>query len=132
MKKFRISLREFAADVINFGKKKILTLTEKELKLHQDLTQCFICRNKFAQKLSKDKNHRKVTDHCDLFGKYSGPAHSVCSLIFNVPNEILVIFHKGSRYDYYFIMKKLANEFQSKFECLEKKIKKSTKLFQFQ
>ena len=105
MKKFRISLREFAADVINFGKKKILTLTEKELKLHQDLTQCFICRNKFAQKLSKDKNHRKVTDHCDLTGKYSGPAHSICSLIFNVPNEILVIFHNGSSYDYHFIMK---------------------------
>ena len=57
MKKFCISLREHAADVISFEKKKMLPLTEKELK---DSTQCYICRKKFTQKLAKDKNHRKV------------------------------------------------------------------------
>ena len=34
MKKFCISLREYAADVINFEKKKMLLLTEKRLKSH--------------------------------------------------------------------------------------------------
>ena len=36
MKKFCISLTEHAADVINFEKKKMLPLTKKELKLHQE------------------------------------------------------------------------------------------------
>ena len=49
--------------MINFEKKKMLPLTEKELKSHQDATQCFICRKKFTKRLAKDKNHRKVTDH---------------------------------------------------------------------
>ena len=60
MKKFCISLREHAADVISFEKKTMLPLTEKELKLHQDSTQCYICTKNFTQKLAKDKNRRKV------------------------------------------------------------------------
>ena len=36
MKKFCISLREHTGDVINFKKKRMLPLTEKELKSHQD------------------------------------------------------------------------------------------------
>ena len=34
MKMFSMSLREHAADVINFKRKKMLLLTEKELKSH--------------------------------------------------------------------------------------------------
>ena len=40
-----------------------------------------------------------------------GAALSICNLKFNVPNEILVVFHNGSNYDYYFIIKELANQF---------------------
>ena len=54
MKKFCILLREQAANEINLEKKKMLPLTEKELKLHQHSTVCYICRNKFTQKLPKD------------------------------------------------------------------------------
>ena len=35
-----------------------------------------------------------------------------------MPNEIPVIFHNGSNYDYHFIIKELANEFTGQFECL--------------
>ena len=35
---FFSSLREHAANAINFERKKMLLLTEKELKLHQNLT----------------------------------------------------------------------------------------------
>ena len=38
MKKFCTSLREHATNVINFEKKNMLPLTEKELELHQDVT----------------------------------------------------------------------------------------------
>ena len=54
MKKFYIPLKEHAAGVINFEKKKMLSLTEKELKSHQDSTICYICTKKL------DKNLRKI------------------------------------------------------------------------
>ena len=37
-----------------------------------------------------------------------------------MPNEIPVVFHNGSSYDYHFIMKELANEFKGQFECFGK------------
>ena len=40
-------------------------------------------------------------------------------LRFNVPNEIPVVFHNGLNYDYHFIIKKLVNEFEGQFDCLE-------------
>ena len=52
-------------------KNKILPLTEKELKLHQDLTVSYICRKKFTQKFAKDKSYCKVRDHCHFTGKYN-------------------------------------------------------------
>ena len=42
MKNFSISLRENAANVIDFDKKKMLQLKEGELKLHQDSTVYYI------------------------------------------------------------------------------------------
>ena len=33
-------------------------------------------------------------------------------------NEIPAVFHNGSNYDYRFIIKELANEFEGQFECL--------------
>ena len=34
-----------------------------------------------------------------------------------MPNEILVVFHIGLNYDYHFIIKELASEFEGQFEC---------------
>ena len=45
-----------------------------------------------------------------------------------MPNEIPVVFHKGSNYDYHSIIKELASEFDGQFECLQK-MQKRTKLF---
>ena len=35
-----------------------------------------------------------------------------------MPNEIPVVFHNGSNYDYHFIIKELLNKFEEQFECL--------------
>ena len=35
-----------------------------------------------------------------------------------MPNEFPVVFHNGSNYDYHFIIKELANEFEGQYECL--------------
>ena len=88
------------------------------LKLYQNLTMCYICRKKNTQKLDKDNNYCKLTEHCHFTGKYKGAAHSIWNLRFNMPNKIPVVFHNGSNYDYHFIIKELAKEFKSQFDYL--------------
>ena len=51
-------------------------------------------------------------------GKFKGPAHSICNLRYKVQREIPVVIHDGSKYDYLFIIKELAEEFKGQFECL--------------
>ena len=51
-------------------------------------------------------------------GKYRGAAHKICNLMYNTPGEIPVVFHNRSSYDYHFIIKELAEEFEGDFECL--------------
>ena len=99
-------------------------LTKEELKSHQDAKVCYICGKKILKKLSKSINYWKVRDHCHYTGKYRGTSHSICSLNFNVPNEIPVVFRNGSNYDYNFIIKELANYFDEKLEYLEENTKK--------
>ena len=112
------SLREHATNVINFGRKKMLPLTKKELNIHQDVTECYICGKRFFKKFVNDKNFQKVRDHCHFTGKYRGAAHSICNLRLNVPNEIPVVYHNGPNYYYHFIIKELVNKFQGQFESL--------------
>ena len=63
-------------------------------------------------------HHTKKSDHCHYTGKFRGAAHCICSLIFKVPKENPVVIHNGSTYDYHFIIKELAEEFEGQFECL--------------
>ena len=46
----------------------MLSLTKKELKSHQDATECYSCRKKFIKKFAKDKKHWKVRDHFHYTG----------------------------------------------------------------
>ena len=50
MQKFYNSLRGHAKNIIDFEKKKILPLTNKELKPHLDLKICYICGKRFLRK----------------------------------------------------------------------------------
>ena len=92
MKKFCECLRTSAKSTIGFEKKKMLQLTIKELKSHEDAEKYYICRIKLFRKL-RDKNYYKVTDRCHYTGIYRGAGHSICNLKFNVPNETPVVFH---------------------------------------
>ena len=47
----------------NFEKKKLLPLTNVELKLHQDATNYYICEKVILKKLAKSKSYQKVRDH---------------------------------------------------------------------
>ena len=65
----------------------------------------------------KDKKYCKARDHCHYTGEYTGAAHSTCNLEYSVPKNIHIGFYNGSNYDYHFIVKELAEEFQKQFTC---------------
>ena len=115
MKKFSKDLREHATKIINYEKKKMILLKTEEKIYHNEKEICYICKKEFDK---KNKKYYKVRDHCHYTGKYRGAAHNICNLRYKIPNEIPVVFHNGSTYDYHFIIKELVKEFDGDFECL--------------
>ena len=117
------SFREHT-NVINFEKEKVLPLTKKkELKLHQDVVACYICRKRFSKKFTNYKNYQKVRDHYNLKCKYRSAAFSICNLRFDMPNKVPVNFQNGSNYDYHFVIKELVDKFEGQFQYLAENIK---------
>ena len=90
----------------------MLPLTKEE---HQDAKVSCICGKRILKKLSISTNCQEDRDHCHYTGEYRGASHSICNLKLNVSNEIPVVFHDGSIYDYHFIINELANKFERKF-----------------
>ena len=103
MKKFCTFLREHATNVIIFEKKKMLPLTKKELKSHQDARACYICGKRLLKKLLMINIIEKLGTI--VIFQVNKEAHSICNLKFNVPDEIPVVFHNGSNNDDQFIIK---------------------------
>ena len=115
MKKFSKDLREHASKIINYEKKKMISLTTEEKIYHNKQKICYIGKKEFN---NNDKKNYKVRDHCHYMGKYRSAAHNICNLRYKVPKEIPIVFHNGSTYDYHFIIKELVKEFNGNFECL--------------
>ena len=107
-------LKEQAMKIINYDKKKIIPLTDKEKETNENQKVCYICKKIF----STNKKYCKVRDHCHYTGQYTGTAHSICNLRYQIPKEIPVVFHNGSTNDYHFIIKQLVREFKYYLECL--------------
>ena len=112
MKKFSKDLREHATKIIYYEKQKMISLTTEEKIYHNEQEICYI------RKKEIDEKKYKVRDHCHYKGKYRGAAHNMCNLRYKTPEEIHVVFHNGSTYDYHFIIKELVKEFDGNFECL--------------
>ena len=102
MKKFCRDLRTHVTKIINYEKKKMIPLTIKEKIHHSEQKICYICKKEFDK---NDKKHYKVRDHCHYIGKYRSAAHYICNLRYKIPDEIPIVFHNGSTYDYDFIIK---------------------------
>ena len=62
-------------------------LTKKQHELYENAKICYICKAKFGNKYLRDKNYRKVRDHCHYTGECRGAAHSICNLKYTVPEE---------------------------------------------
>ena len=97
----------------------MLPLTKEELKLYEDAKECYIWEE-FSKKILLKIKITAELENIAIIEVNRGAAHSICNLKFDVPNEIPVVFHRRSNYDYQFIIKELANEFDSQFECFGK------------
>ena len=107
MRNFCLDLGEHVAKIINYEKKEMIPLTKEEERPHRTSRKCYIYKKKF----STDDNNKK-------YHKVRGAGHDICDLRYKIPKEIPVVFHNGSTYDYHFIIKELAEEFEGEFECL--------------
>ena len=81
---------------------------------------CYICAEKFEGNHAKDKKHRRVRDHCHYTKEYRDAAHSSNNLKYSIRKEISKVFDNGSNYNYHFIIKELAEEFEEEVTCLGK------------
>ena len=108
-------------EIINYEKKEMIPLTDKENKSYKKQNICYILKKEFCYNKNKEnefKLYQKVRDHCHYTGKFRGASHSICNLKYKVPKEVSVVIHNGSTYDYHFIIKLLVEEFQSQSKCL--------------
>ena len=101
----------------------MIPLTKEEVKNHNKQKVCYICKEGFNTDDS-DKKYHKVKYHCHYIGKYRGAAHDICNLRYKTPKEIPIVLHNGSTYDFHFIIKELAKEFEGEFECLDENTEK--------
>ena len=128
MKKFCESLRQNALEIINLKKKKKKLLANGLQKRYENAKVCYICKEQFEDKHAKVKKYCKVIDHCHYTGECRGATHSISNLKYSVPKEISAVFHNKSNYEYHFIIKEQAEEFEGQFICLGE----YTKTYQFQ
>ena len=89
MEKFGESLRKHAMNKIDFKKKKMKLLTKEQQESYENVTICYICKEKLENKYIKDKKYRKVRDHCHYIGEYQGAVHSIGNLKYSVPKKNL-------------------------------------------
>ena len=105
MKMFCKDLREHAMKIINFEKKEMKPLTYEENESYLKQEVCHICKKEFITDIENSNENMFIK-----YRKYRGVAHSICNLRYKTLNEIPIVFHNGSKYDFHFIIKKLAKK----------------------
>ena len=75
-------------------------------------------------RVNEYEKYRRFCDHCHYTRKYRGPAHGTSNLKEKRTEKKTALFHNDSYYDYNFMNKELANEFEEQFKYLGKNIEK--------
>ena len=104
-------LKKYAAKIRNYEKKEMIPLTYEENRSYHKQNTCYICKKEFSTDDSNEisfKKHYKGRYHCHYTGKNRGASHNVCNLRYKTPKEIPVAFRNGSKNDYRFLIKELA------------------------
>ena len=101
-------------------KKEMIPLTDKECKSCEKQKVCYICKKKYSTHDNDDDNkkYQKVRGLCHYTGKFRGTAHDISNLRYKTSRKIPIVSDNGSTYDYLFIIKQVAKEFDGQPECL--------------
>ena len=73
IEKFWEDLKELGMEIINFKKKEMKPLTNKEIKSYEKQKVCYICEKKFCDDKNKKSEcdlYHKVRDHCYYTRKF--------------------------------------------------------------
>ena len=100
MERFCKNLQKHSTRIINYEKKEMIPLTDKENKFYEKQKVCYICKKEFSSD-DNNKKYHKVRDYCHCTGNFRGAARSICNLRYKTPKVIPVVFHNGSTYDYH-------------------------------
>ena len=83
MERFSKDLRDQTMKIINYEKKQMIPLTNKEKESYEKQKICYTCEKEFCT----DKNngnefklYYKVRDHDHYTGKFRGATHNICNL----------------------------------------------------
>ena len=86
-----------------FPEKPMDPLTPKQWKKYNKASRCHIWFKQFGD----SKKGPKVCDHCHYTGRYRGPAHRNCKLMYRIPSYIPVVFHNLSGYNAHLFIREL-------------------------
>ena len=76
-----------------FEKTKIRRLTNEQQPAYEKAKISYICKKKFKQIYTNDKEYQRVRDNCHYTSKYRDVGHRIYSLKYSIP-PIHVNFHK--------------------------------------
>ena len=118
IKKICEDLKKNVIKIINFKEK--IPLTDEKIIYYEKQKLSHICKEEicYDKNKKKFKLYPKVRDHCYYTGKFREAADNICNLRYKVQREIPVVIQNGSKYNYNFTIKELAEEFKGQFECL--------------
>ena len=102
-----------------FPEKPMDPLTPKQWKKYNKTSRCHICFKQFGDSIKGPK----VRDHCHYTGRYRGPAHRNCNLMYRIPAYISVVFHNLSGYDAHLFIRELGRHSRDTMEVIAKKLR---------
>ena len=80
---------------------KELIITKEDNEDFENSTKCCIYDNDYID------GDVKITDHCNITGKYRGSAHRDCNINVKLDYQIPVVFHNLKHYDSHLIMQEI-------------------------
>ena len=105
------AIHQNAVAIIDGIIKHVEPMTDVDEQAFKDAKTCYICKRFFKRdqrgSFSKEKNLKKVRDHCHLSGKYRGAACNDCNLNLRMKPEVSVVFHNLRGYDSHLMMRDL-------------------------
>ena len=106
-------LRGKEMELFNTEKLPMTPLTHEQEKKHSESDKCHIWKRKF---ITNKRNGNKDHDH--YIGIYRVATHSICNSRYTTQEDIPVVIHNGSNYDFHLIIAELAKEFRSEIHSI--------------